>query len=405
MSTSNVPSITITDAGVSVPQTSDVLNGVLSDLNDAFGGNLNITNVGTPQGYLAENITNYLTTYNAAITYLLSQIDPLYAEGRWQDAIGRLYFMTRNPATATVVTCQLIGSPGVTLAAGLLASDGTYNYTSLGSVTFSSGGTASVQFACNTLGAIACPANSLTKIAQAVPGWDAVNNSSAGVAGNDVENRVDFEYRRQQSIASNANSTQQSIIGAVTNVSGVLDCYIYENFTGSAVTVGATSYSVPAHSIYVAVVGGTDDNVANAIFTKKSIGCNMAGNTTVSVLDTSSLASPKPSYSITFERPDGLPIYFAVNIGNHPMVPANITALVKQAIVATFNGQDGNDRARIASDIYASTFYQGILAISPYVKLVSILIGTTSTPTANEVLVGIDQVPTLDQSNIVVNLV
>ena len=405
MSTSNVPSLTITDAGVSVPQTSDVLNGVLSDLNNAFGGNLNITNVGTPQGYLAENITNYLTTYNAAITYLLSQIDPLYAEGRWQDAIGRLYFMTRNPATATVVNAQLIGSPGVTLAPGLIASDGTYNYVSLGYVTFSSGGTGSVQFACQTLGAIPCSANSLTKIVQAVAGWDAVNNSSAGVTGNDIENRVDFEYRRQQSIASNANSTQQSVIGAVANVSGVLDCYIYENFTNAAVVVGATSYSVPAHSIYVAVVGGTDAAVANAIFTKKSVGCGMSGNTTVAVTDTSSLANPKPSYNITFERPSGLPIYFAVNIGNHPMVPANITALVKAAITATFNGQDGNDRARIALDIYASTFYQGILAISPYVKLVSILIGTTSSPTANEVLVGIDKVPTLDASNIVVNLV
>ena len=135
MSTSNVPSLTITDTGVTVPQTSDVLNGVLQDLNNAFGGNLNITNAGTPQGYLAENVTSYLTTYNAAITYVLSQIDPLYAEGRWQDAIGRLYFLTRNPATATVVTCDLIGSPGVTLAAGLLASDGTNTYKSLGSVT------------------------------------------------------------------------------------------------------------------------------------------------------------------------------------------------------------------------------------------------------------------------------
>lgn len=406
MSTSsNVPALTITDTGVVVPQTSDVLNGVLEDLNTSFGGNLNITNVGTPQGYLAENITNYIGNFNAEIVYILSQIDPLYAEGRWQDAIGRLYFMTRNPATATVVTCELIGSPGVTLSSGLIASDGTYQYSSLGAVTFSSGGLATTEFACLTLGAVACPANTLTKIIQAVPGWDAVNNASAGIVGNDVENRVDFEYRRQQSIASNANSTPQSIIGAVTNVSGVLDCYIYENFTNAAVTVGATSYSVAPHSIYIAAVGGTDADVANAIFTKKSIGCSMNGNTTVVVPDTSSLATPYPTYSIKFERPVGLPIHFEVNIGNHAMVPSNINALVQEAITATFNGGNGNDRARIASDIYASTFYQSVIAISPYVKLISIQIGTTSSPTLSEVLVGIDQAPTLDPANIVVNLV
>ena len=100
-----------------------------------------------------------------------------------------------------------------------------------------------------------------------------------------------------------------------------------------------------------------------------------------------------------------MPIYFAVNIGNHPNVPSNISDLVKAAITSTFNGGNGIDRARIASDIYASSYYQAILAISPYVKLVSIKIGTTSTPTADEVLVGIDKVPTIDASNIVVSLV
>jgi len=61
MSTSNVPSLEITSTGVSVPQTADVLTGVLSDLNNAFGGNLNITSPATPQGYLGENLTYYIT--------------------------------------------------------------------------------------------------------------------------------------------------------------------------------------------------------------------------------------------------------------------------------------------------------------------------------------------------------
>jgi hypothetical protein len=406
MSTSsNVPALTITTTGASVPATEDILNGVLQDLNSAFGGNLNITNVATPQAYLAENITNYLTTLNFSLAYLLNQIDPLYAEGRWQDAIGRLYFMTRNPATATVVSCDLIGQPGSTLNAGALATDGTYSYQSLGTVTFSTGGTAAVEFACTTLGAIACPANTLNRIALAAPGWDAINNLSAGVVGNDVENRVDFEYRRQQSVAQNANSSSQSIIGAVSDVSGVLDCYVYENFTNAAVTVGNTSYSVPAHSIYIAAVGGVDADVATAIWTKKSIGCSTVGNTAVTVTDTSSLASPQPTYSINFERPDALPIYFAVRIADHPNVPSNIVELTRDAIINAFNGGDGEGRARIASDIYASRFYQDVIAISPYVKLLSILIGTTSTPTLTEVLVGIDQVPTIDATNISVTLV
>ena len=49
----NVPAVEITDTGVSVPDTLSVLAGVLQDYNTAFGGNLNISNVATSQGYLA----------------------------------------------------------------------------------------------------------------------------------------------------------------------------------------------------------------------------------------------------------------------------------------------------------------------------------------------------------------
>lgn len=404
-STSNVPAIVISSTGASVPQTSDVLNGVLEDLNTAFGGNLNITNVATPQGYLAENLTSYIQTANSAIVYLLNQIDPAYAEGRWQDAIGRLYFMTRNPATATVVTCQLIGQPGAVLPAGAVATDGVYLYSSLGTVSFNLSGTATVDFECSTLGAITCAANTLNKIAQVYPGWDAVNNPSAGVVGSDSENRVDFEYRRQQSVAENARDSLSSVRGTVFDVTNVLDVYAYENSTNSAVSVGATSYSVPAHSMYVAVVGGTDAEVAKAIWTKKPLGCGMSGNTNVTVYDTEAPSFPYPSYTITFERPIALPIYFVVNIGNYPNLPSDIVAQVKSAIIASFNGQDGGSRARIAADIYASRFYSNVTAISSTVRLISILIGTSASPTGSEVAVGIDRVPTTDTAHIVVNLI
>ena len=115
MSTSNVPSLQILSTGVSLPQSSDILNGVQSDLNNAFGGNLNVTTVGTPQGYLAENITYYLSNENALIAYMMTQFDPQTAEGRWQDAIARLYFLTRKSPTPTTVTCELIGQPTTTV--------------------------------------------------------------------------------------------------------------------------------------------------------------------------------------------------------------------------------------------------------------------------------------------------
>ena len=407
MSTSNVPSLEITSTGVSVPQSSDVLTGVLSDLNNAFGGNLNITSPATPQGYLGENLTYYITSNNALIAYLMTQFDPQTAEGRWQDAIGRIYFLTRKPPTATVVTCQLIGQPSSTLAAGAQATDGTYIYELTGNVTFPAGGVVNGNFENLTKGNIPCPANTLNKISAAQFGWDAINNESAGVNGNDVESRYDFEIRREESVAVNSNGTLDAIRGAVFSVADVIDVYAYENPTSSTISAGVTGYSVLPHSVYIAVVGGIDADVAKAIWTKKSGGCNTNGNTTVTVSDTGSGLIPDPTYTIKFQRPTPLPIYFLVKIGNSPLLPTDYTAKIKAAMISAFNGDDGNGGVRIGSELYASRFYAGIVGISSNLKLVSVLMSTSSsgTPSLSEISVGIDQIPTIDAAHITVTLV
>lgn len=407
MSTSNVPSLQITSTGVIVPQSSAVLTGVLDDLNNAFGGNLNITTAATPQGYLGENLTYYLTNSNALMAYLLTQFDPQTAEGRWQDAIGRLYYLTRKAPTSTSVICELIGQPNATLSAGAQATDGTYIYQLTGDVTFSSGGLATGNFENLTAGSIPCPANTLNKISTAQFGWDAINNATAGTNGSDIENRYEFEIRRQESVAINSKGTLDAVRASVFAVDGVIDVYGYENPTSSTESVGITNYNVLPHSLYICAVGGNDADIANAIFVKKSAGCNTNGNTTVIVPDSGSGLIPAPTYTIKFQRPTQLPIYFLVKIGNTAILPTDYAGKIKTAIQTAFNGDDGNGGVRIGADLYASRFYADIIAISPNLRLVSVLMSTSSgsTPTQSELSIGIDQIPTLDIANITVVLV
>ena len=115
--TSHVPDITITDQGIELPEVQDILTGVLQDLNDAFGGNLNIQNVGTPQGLLAADLTHNIALKNAAQAFLMAMFDPATSQGRWLDALGQIYFIERKAATPTVVTCQCTGISGYTLKA------------------------------------------------------------------------------------------------------------------------------------------------------------------------------------------------------------------------------------------------------------------------------------------------
>ena len=74
-------------------------------------------------------------------------------------------------------------------------------------------------------------------------------------------------------------------------------------------------------------------------------------------------------------------------------------------MIAQFNGQNGNARARIGSAILAAQFYAVISALGANVNLLSIAVGTSASPTGTEVQVGIDQTPILSAGNILVTLV
>jgi hypothetical protein len=172
----------------------------------------------------------------------------------------------------------------------------------------------------------------------------------------------------------------------------------------TVVNVGSTNYPMEPHSVYVAVVGGLDDEIAQAIWTKKDLGCDYNGNTTVVVTDESGYNYPYPTYNVKFERPSSLPILFAVVIANDPTLPSDIVARVKAAILARFNGTDDTQRENIGALIRASRYYSAVQSTSANVALLSILVGTV-TADATQVQVGIDQRPTLDADDISISLV
>jgi predicted RNase H-related nuclease YkuK (DUF458 family) len=472
-SPSSVPKIQFTQAGLVVPAETDVLAGVQSDMNSAFGGGLNSA-LETPQGQLASSQAAIIGDKNNEFAYFVNQVDPQYATDRFQDAIARIYFLTRKAATSTAVVCTVSGITGTVIPAGTLAQDTSGNtYINEGDVTIDSTGSVTANFQNVQTGPIACAAGTLTSVYQAIPGWSTITNPADGVMGSVVESRSDFEYRRKNSVALNSLGTLPSIYANVYDLANVLDVYALDNpkgiasFTGAisgttltvsamadgatlvvgsvitgtgvtagtiitalntgtggagtytvnnsqsvssvammatAVAFGPTNYALAPNSLYVAVVGGTDADIAKAIWTHKDVGCDYNGNTSVMVQDTSGYSYPQPSYTVKFNRPSALPIKFAVQIANNPTLPANIVALTKAAIIARFNGADGTKRERIGSSIFASRYYAAVSAVTANVSVISILLGS-ATPTLTTLSVGIDQAPTLSASNISVTLV
>ena len=418
MSTTSVPPIVWTAEGVVLPTDAAILAGRQADINTAFGGGVNPA-LSTPQGQIASSDSAIISDKNSAIAYVANQVDPLYAEGRFQDAIGRIYFMTRNPASSTVVIATIGGLPGTYIPAGALALDTSDNtYQLLGAVTIGSGGTIPAEFANLATGPIACPAGTLTQIFQAISGWDSVTNSSDGILGSYVESPQAFELRRQNSVAINSHGTVDAIFANVYAVSGVLDLYVIDNPSGATFNYESTNYPLAPHSVYVAVVGGAASAIAQAIWNAKDGGCsysawpNYPGGSTVPgegavetsvVYDVRPQYAPNyPAYGVSFIVPAASPVYFAVTVSNSATLPSGYADLIKAAIIAQFNGENDNTPAGIASQILASNYYAAILSSVSGLGLISVFVGLAASPTGYEAQLGIDQAPTLNSAGITV---
>lgn len=379
----NVPFPTFGDTGFTSPEELAILNGVLADFSAAFGGGMNV-GISTPQGQLAMAFAAVIGSFNDLFVDFTNQVDPAYASGRMQDAIARIYFLSRLGATPTIVTATLSGATGVTIGVGSLAkaTDGTI-YTSLSTVTIPGSGNVDVQFAALTNGPIACPAGSLNTIYRTVPGWDSITNAADGLPGRDEETTADFEERRILSVAQNARGILPAVRGVVLGVPGVVDAYVTENDTGSSVVIG--SQTIVAHSLYVCVEGGADQDVAEAIWLKKNPGCDYTGSTSVVVEDTNSGYVTPPTYTVKFQRAASLVVDVEVTLANGVDVPSDVTAQIEAAVSAQFA-----TLAKIGQTLYASSFVCPVGALGSWARIVSVEVNGGASQA-----VGINQFPAL----------
>ena len=418
MTTSNVPQPTFTPTGLQLAGEQAILAGVQADQVAAFAqaGKTLSTELTTPQGQIASSGSFIVAAWQALFAQLIANTDPLTSSGVFQDALGRIYFMTRKPAVAATIPGVIVtGTPGVTASAGALQArspDGSLwsNQTAVTYDATTSNATVTFVAATTGFGPVATPGT--LKIYQQVNGWLGISNPNGSVAGKDVESRSEFETRRQESVTIGGMGQAANVRAAVSSVVGVTDCFIYNNGSDTAINYGATSYPIPAHSIAISVTGGTDADIALAINAKLDCGCGFSsqGTTTVTVVDNINYAAPYPQYPVRFVRPTPVEIYFNVQVAQLPNVPSTYIQQIQNAIVAAFvNGFSTDDgkialsRARIGMQLIGAAYKPVVSVLDPNLIPVNIFVGTSASPTGESVTMGIDQQPTIANLNISVS--
>lgn len=383
MADTSVPQPSFGDRGFVAPTEAEILAGIQADIDGAFGGGLNPA-LSTPQGQLASSETAIIGDAYALFTWFCNQVDPAFSSGRMQDGIARIYFIERIAAQATVVVATCTGLQGVQIPVGALArATDERLYVCQEAGTISASGTIDLTFAGAETGPIVCPPGSLNVIYQTVAGWDTIDNAADGVLGRNVETRSEFEERRSLSTGLNSMGPLPAVLAAVLTVDGVLDAYAVENSTHNPLTIGGVLLG--PNSIFVCVLGGDQQEVGEAIWSRKMPGCGYTGDTTVIVQDPSpEYIPPVPTYTVLFERPTIVEFVVLVvlssTLGQGLAIPDDALTQVQAAIVAAFAGADGGSRARIGSTVFASRYYGPVAAIAPWSRqIIDLKVGIKGT--------------------------
>ncbi|MDL2315522.1 baseplate J/gp47 family protein [Desulfovibrio sp. OttesenSCG-928-A18] len=350
-------------SGLYAPDTAQIREGVAEDWRQAFfDPDLPVldTEPTTPAGQLIDAQVAEIEAKNAELLFLSSMFQPGSSEGRWQDALGYIYFLRRKLDEPTVVTCQLTGLNGTVVPYGALVQSAE-GHTLICNRAVTIGqdgkgaGAAETTFRVSDNGPIDIAPHSVQSIVTVIPGWDTVDNAAAGALGRDLETRAEFEARRAASVAANAHGSTGALYGTIADLPGVLDVQVLENIgQNPVIKYGVT---VPGHGITVCVYGGEDAAIAEAIYSKKDNGCDTGGNTTIMHL---AADYHNAAYEYRILRPVTINFWVRVTLGAGSAPTEAQIAAIRQAIQQDFYGlntQSGNARVGLASTVYASRFY------------------------------------------------
>lgn len=138
---------------------------------------------------------------------------------------------------------------------------------------FGGAGSASLTFVAVAIGQVQTTANTITNQVTTVLGVTSVNNPTVAgdVIGLNEESDIQLKIRRALSFQLAAVGPSDALRAMLLSLPDISDAYVVENDTGGVVD------TVPAHSIWTIVNGGTNAEIGQAIYSKKIPGCGQKG--------------------------------------------------------------------------------------------------------------------------------
>jgi uncharacterized phage protein gp47/JayE len=230
-------------------------------------------------------------------------------------------------------------------------------------------------------------ANTLTNIVTNVSGLDRVENYIDAVEGSDTETDAELRIRRINALIGIAAARIDGIRGYLLAVPNVTAASVYEN-----TTLVVDGDGRPGKSIECLVVGGTDQDIFDAVWNRKAGGIEAFGSESGTTTD--SEGNSQDSY---FSRPTGVDIWLELDVAVDATYPSDGDDLVEAAIL------DYEATLEIGEDVVVYPYLVSSIAGITGITDVVVRIGLSASPTLdNNIPIDQTEIADFDSSRIIV---
>ncbi|MFY2819739.1 baseplate J/gp47 family protein [Achromobacter xylosoxidans] len=385
----------IVNRGVIVPDTATTRAQVEAEFRAVFGDDMP-TDPATPQGLLITRITEERDAIARNNAELANQINPALSGGVFLDSLMALTGgRRRSSVRSLIVGAVLGGAPGTNVPAGSIAeTEQGEQFGLVNTVVLDAAGSAAGNLRALQDGEIIVPAGGLNTVASSVLGWETITNPSAAIPGQREENDVLLRRRRVQTLALQTTSINEAIVSRLYDIEAVRSCYYLENYADVDQVVDGIP--MRKHSIWACVEGGTDMEVAQAIFETKTVGGGYNGAVVVEV--------PDPVngrlYEVKFDRPQEVTLLIRVTVRSSIL---DVQQLVPDLVMNYVNGEiDGDVSFVVGSDVSTFEIASAINQQEPsiFVKKVELSVVGSGTWSADTMVIAPNQIARTQRSSI-----
>lgn len=276
------------NTGLQIKSNTEITDDIVEELQTIYGSDINVAQ-NTPDGQLINIFAQAASDVLELLMAVYNSFAVDNATGKVLDQRVALNGITRRAGTYTQTTVtivtdralNLVGLDGRTEPNGteFVVKDNSGNqFVLLLSESLPAAGTYIRNFRAVNIGPVEVVVNTITNQVTVIAGVTSINNPSSPTAtGTNEETDAELKIRHARSFWLGSVGPVEAIQAALLDIASVTDAYVAENPTASTVN------GIPAHGIWCIVEGGTDAEVAAAIYAKKAPGCTMKGSVTYTI--------------------------------------------------------------------------------------------------------------------------